>query len=737
VAAPPLTGARRRRALLAASPAGQAATAIAARHGAAGERPALRPELVVRRHVQMGEVRWFVKNPGPLKYYIFYEHEWRLIDLFDGSRTRAEIARDYNARYSFDPIDVAVVLDYEEMLRKLDLVAQSAAERNLALLQKMKSARRRAADEKAEGGNPFFLLFHVLDPERFLNRTVRYVRWVWTPPVVAGWSVAVAWTVAVFVLNWRPIYTGTYELYAFLRKPLLDAIEFFLLLSVVGFFHEFGHAYATKIYGGEVRDIGIALLYFTPAFYCDTTDALLFPNKWHRLWVTTAGIYVEGFICAAATALWVASYPDTLLHDVAYKAMLFTGVSTVFFNVNPLIKIDGYHALTSVLEMPDLREDSFQHIGLVFQKRVLRLPVDVPPASRRRRRIYWTYGTLALGYLGVIMAFIAGIFFNLYNRLVPDFALAFLAVTLYWVFQKRVRLVVRTARLLYLDKKEYLMSKKARPALLTGAALLLLVGLVPWTHRTIAAEAVLRPASVARIEAPEEGVVVSVAAGESDPVAAGGELFRLVSAEADAEAARTAGESERHRRAASSAREAAAAEKVFAIEQLLSSSEAAGQSVAARRRRLSLRSPIAGRVLTPRVQDLEHRFVAARTLLAEVGDCRTLVAELPISERYLEDVWVGASVRAFVGERPLEPLRGTVIRISAATLDQPRTATSRLEPTAPSQTPDRFVVLAAFDNADGALLPGTIVRAKIDSHRASLASRAARVLTRWARTVVW
>ena len=266
---------------------------------------------------------------------------------------------------------------------------------------------------------------------------------------------------------------GTYELYAFLRKPFLDAVYFFFLLSFIGFFHEFGHAYAVKIYGGEVHDIGIALLYFMPAFYCDTTDALLFPNKWHRLWVNVAGIYVEGFVCAGATALWVASYPDTLLHEIAYKTMLFTGISTVFFNINPLIKIDGYHALTSLLEMPELREDAFKYIGLVFQKHVLRLKVEVPVTTRRRRRIYWIYGPLALLYLGVVMSFIGGILYNLFNKTVPDFAIPLLVLTLARLFKKRVRLVTRTTRLLYLDKKEYVMSRAARPRLVAlGAAVL-------------------------------------------------------------------------------------------------------------------------------------------------------------------------------------------------------------------------------------------------------------------------
>ncbi len=459
-----VSAAHRPRSLLAAR-SGDTAAALAERHGAAGDRPALRSDLVIRRVVQMGEGTWVVKNPEAVKYYNFADAEWVLISLFDGTRTRAEIFEEYRGQFPGEDIRLQLILDFEEMLRKIDLIAQSIAERNLTLLAGAKTARQRAADERAEGRNIFFIPFHVLDPDRFLNRTVRYVRWIWTPPVVAVWLIGAIWTVSIFISHWQPIWSGTLELYAFLSKPLLDAIQFFLLLSIIGCIHEFAHAYATKIYGGEVHDIGIALLYvITPAFYCDTTDSLLFESKWHRLWVTTAGIYIEGFICAAATLAWVASYPDTFLHDFAYKTMLFTGVSTVFFNINPLIKIDGYYALTSLLEIPELREESIQYLGAVFQKKVLRLPVEVPEVSRRKRRIYWIYGPLALAYLGVLMTLIGGLFFNFYSKYFPNVAGVLLVLTLLRLFRKRVRLVTRTVRLFYLDKKDLLMSSRSRKA---------------------------------------------------------------------------------------------------------------------------------------------------------------------------------------------------------------------------------------------------------------------------------
>jgi putative peptide zinc metalloprotease protein len=632
---------------------------------------------------------------------------------------------------------MALILDYEEMLRKLDLIEKSAAERNLALLARSRDARRFAAEEKAEGFNPFFIPFKVVDPDRFLNRTVKYVRWIWTPPVAAFWTVLAVFTVAVFATHWEPLFTGTYELYAFLRKPLVDAIQFFLLLSIVGAIHELGHAYATKIYGGEVHDIGIALLYFTPAFYCDTTDSLLFPSKWQRLWVTTAGIYIEGFICAFASAIWVFSYPDTLINELAYKTMLFTGISTIFFNINPLVKIDGYYALSSVLEMSELREDSFRYIGACFQKYVLRLPVEVPVLSHRKRRIFWVYGVLALAYTAVIMRFIGGLLFNFYSKYVPDFAVILLLLSLARIFQKRVRLVIRTGRLFYLDKKELLMSRSHRHRLVLVAAAAALVLFVPWTRRTLSAEAVLRPARVARLEAPENGTVAEVHADESDAVAEGAAVFSLSSPAADADASHAAEARARFAHATLAAAERQSASDAARADSRRAAADADLVSQTFRRERLAVKSPIAGTVLTPRTRDLSGRYVQAGSLLAEVGDCSRLVAELPVSERRIREVSVGAPVRALVGQRPLSPLSGRIVLLASAADGRPPTASGLADPDSPPDSPERFLAVAEFENPDGRWKPGDRVRARIYLDRASYAARAWRVLHRWVQTIVW
>ena len=420
----------------------------------------------------MGEAHWVVKNPDTTKYFFFDEGSWELAQLFDGTRTLTEIRDLYQSQFPNETIEMSFIFDWAESLRSMNMLVQSVVERNLQELSWIKDARRRKADVQAEGFNIFLIPFHVFDPDRFLTRTQKYVRWIWRPPTVLVALVFIAMTTASSSQHFGPIWAQTLELYAFLRKPFWDAVQFFVILSGIGLIHELAHGYACKFYGGDVHDIGVALFYFTPAFYCDTTDTLLFQNKWHRLWVVFAGMYIEAIVCCFATGLWVASYPDTLLHELAYKLMLFTGISTIFFNINPLRKIDGYYALASYLEIPELREDSFEYLSALFKRHVLRLNVEVPMLSRRKRRIFLIYAPLAIVFVILLMLFIGGLFYNFYAKYFPNLAGVLLALTLLRLFRTQVRIFLQGARLVYLDKKELIMSRRARIPIAGGAAAL-------------------------------------------------------------------------------------------------------------------------------------------------------------------------------------------------------------------------------------------------------------------------
>ena len=73
-----------------------------------------------------------------------------------------------------------------------------------------------------------------------------------------------------------------------------------LVFPVLNALHEFGHAFATKAYGGEVHEMGVMFLVFIPCPYVDASAAAAFRAKWHRIIVGAAGMLVELFLASLA-----------------------------------------------------------------------------------------------------------------------------------------------------------------------------------------------------------------------------------------------------------------------------------------------------------------------------------------------------------------------------------------------------------------------------------------------------
>src|SRR4030095_14012101 len=97
--------------------------------------------------------------------------------------------------------------------------------------------------------------------------------------------------------------------------------------------HERGHAYATKLFGGEIHDVGVMLLVFMPMPYVDATSSAMVPGKWRSDLVGAAGMMVELFVCAIAMAVWISAEPG-FVRSLAFNAILIASVSTVAFNGN-------------------------------------------------------------------------------------------------------------------------------------------------------------------------------------------------------------------------------------------------------------------------------------------------------------------------------------------------------------------------------------------------------------------
>jgi putative peptide zinc metalloprotease protein len=99
-----------------------------------------------------------------------------------------------------------------------------------------------------------------------------------------------------------------------------------------------------------VHTFGLMFLVTTPLPYIDVTASWTFPNKWHRMLVSSAGMMADLFMAAAAALVWVATGPG-LANSLAFNVMLIGSVSSLLFNGNPLLRFDAYYVLSDFLDI--------------------------------------------------------------------------------------------------------------------------------------------------------------------------------------------------------------------------------------------------------------------------------------------------------------------------------------------------------------------------------------------------
>ncbi|MGE3820191.1 MAG: efflux RND transporter periplasmic adaptor subunit, partial [Isosphaeraceae bacterium] len=153
-----------------------------------------------------------------------------------------------------------------------------------------------------------------------------------------------------------------------------------IVLALTTTAHEFAHGLTCKHFGGEVRDIGFLLIYFTPCFYANVSDAWLFPERWKRIAVTLAGGYCDLVLWSLGIFGWRLAQSGTIAHDLAFFVATICGVR-VFFNLNPLLKLDGYYLLSDMVDAPNLRRRGLER----FKAHARRLlwGAKRPPADPR------------------------------------------------------------------------------------------------------------------------------------------------------------------------------------------------------------------------------------------------------------------------------------------------------------------------------------------------------------------
>jgi len=293
-------------------------------------------------------------------------------------------------------------------LHSSDLLLCDVPPDTLELFQRFE--KKQKVKWKQKFSSPLSIRFSLWDPDDFLER------WLFLILPFAGWLGKLIWMGVIAIAavltasNWPDLSMGVADRIMAPSNLLL----LFFIYPVVKFFHELGHAFSAKVWGGEVHEMGVMLLVFMPIPYVDASSAWSFRDRKKRVVVGAAGMGVELFLAALALFVWL-SVEQGMVRAIAYNIMLIGGVSTLFFNGNPLLRFDGYYIFSDLIEIPNLSSRANNYIGYLFQRYLFSVQLNSPASCTGEKIWFICYGIASFVYRMVIsftiILFVAGKFF--------------------------------------------------------------------------------------------------------------------------------------------------------------------------------------------------------------------------------------------------------------------------------------------------------------------------------------
>ena len=324
--------------------------------------------------------------------------------------------------------------------------------------------KRKSRETRATLTNLMFLRIPLWDPDSFLKRALPFVRPLMGPLGVVAWLGMVLWALLSLMPRSAELGAQSQGLLSLGNLPLLYAG-----MVLTKALHELGHAFAVRRFGGEVHTLGVMFLIFSPLPYVDATAAWAFRSRWKRVFVGAAGMIVEVFVGACSAFVWAGSGPG-VIQALAYNMMFVSSVSTLLFNINPLLRYDGYYILSDLLDIPNLNAGAVGHLRHLVERYAFGYLKSRSPAASRREKAWLTVYGLASGVYRV--ALFGGILLFLADRFMLAGIVMAIVCALSWVVAPALRFVN------YLVTDPRLHRLRLRAALVCLGAASLVLGLL-------------------------------------------------------------------------------------------------------------------------------------------------------------------------------------------------------------------------------------------------------------------
>ncbi len=620
-----------------------------------------------------------VKDPCGLKYYRLQPEQYAALQLLDGQRSLDEVRDELQQEFPTVPFTLRSVQQLIQDLHQKSLLLSERPGRGVALVHQR--TERKWKEFWNVVRNPLYIRLPGWDPERFLQFAYPVVRWTFHPLAVMCILTLVLASWVFLVMRFGEVRDKLPEFQQFFGWPNL--IYLWGTLAFAKIMHEFGHAFSCKHFGGECHGIGVMLLVFSPTLYCDVTDSWMLKNKWQRIFIGAAGMYVEVVLASAAIFLWWYAKPGLVQH-LCLNLFFVSTVTTVMFNANPLMRYDGYYMLADFLEIPNLRQKASTMLQHTFAWYCLGIEMPEDPFMPKAGKGWFiTYAIASSLYRWFVLM---GITIFLYTVLKP-YRLQSIGIMLATVSMSAVfiSLGMSVVKIIRMPRTEP-MSRVKIAVTLTVLGMFVSAGvLIPFPWFTKAAF-VIEPQGVHHVYTQIPGTLDDIRVQPGSVVEKGDVLAVLSSPELD----------DRLRRLTDQLRAAEIMPEIFhKVGDAANQVQALKEVIRLKRERdeaqqqaehLVIRSPAAGVIVEPpgvaepTLQSLEERLptwhgtplelrnkgavLEERTHLCSIAPVESFRAVLLIDQSDREDVIVGRDVRLKLDEMPSVKLTGQVAQIS-------------------------------------------------------------------------
>jgi putative peptide zinc metalloprotease protein len=618
--------------------------------------PQLRANARIHRHTYRGRTWFVLQDLASERFHRFSSAAYYVIGLMDGRNTVQSIWEKALAHLGDDAVSQDEVIQLLAQLHAADVLQSDVPPDTAEMFRRRETHARREWQRKAL--SIFSWQIPLYDPERLLARMTPWARPLFGWVGLVLWLLLVGTALTVAAAHWRELSENA------LDRVLLphNLVLLWFIFPVLKLVHEFGHALAVKSFGGEVHEMGVMLLVFTPVPYVDASSSWAFRSKWQRFVVGGAGMMVELAVAALALAIWLAAEPG-VLRAVAYNVMLIAGFTTVLFNANPLMRFDGYYMLSDFLEIPNLRTRSTQYLVYLCERFLFARQDAESPAATPGERAWFV--AFALSSFIYRLFVIVGIFIFVGGMSLLLGVIFAGATSIGWVLVPAWKIVK------YLASSPRIRRERPR-AIRVSAALALVVTLllaaVPLPLRTVAEGVVWIPEE-GFARAGTDGFIEAIGAKPGAWVKPGEPLLVFRDLDLETEGKVLAG---RVKELEAKHRGVLNEDKVKAqiVEEELRYARSSLASTEERLAELTVIAKAEGTFVLPHAADLPGRYIKKGELLAHIVNLNAVKVRAVVSQQEIDLVrTMNRGVEVRLAENIASTRAGSVSRIVPAASD--------------------------------------------------------------------